>query len=301
MARLSDNARGSLLMMGSMAAFTFNDACMKALAGRLPLEQAVFLRGLATTVMMYLLARRLGGLRFDLPGREWRLILLRALADIGATAFFLTALFHMPIANVTAILQVLPLTVTLAGALFLGEPVGWRRLLAILVGLAGVLIIVRPGFAGFNAYSVHVLVAVGFVTLRDLVARGLSVGVPSMTAALVNAAAITASFGIASAFVDWAPVTGRSALLLAGASVLIIGGYLFSVSAMRLGEIAVVAPFRYTALLWALLVGIAVFGEWPDGATLIGAALVVATGLYTFYRERRVARAGLRKRAVDKG
>jgi S-adenosylmethionine uptake transporter len=301
MAGLSDNARGALLMMGSMAAFTFNDACMKGLAGELPLVQAVFLRGIATTALMYLLARWLGRLRLDLPAREWRLILLRALADIGATAFFLTALFNMPIANVTAILQALPLTVTLAGALFLGEAVGWRRLAAILVGFTGVLIIVRPGFSGFNAYSLHVLVAVGFVTVRDLVARRLSPQVPSLTAAVVNAAAITVGFGIASAFIDWVPVTGRAGLLLATASVLIIGGYLFSVSAMRVGEIAVVAPFRYTSLLWALVAGLLIFGEWPDGPTLAGAALVVATGLYTFHRERRLKRGERPKAAVDKG
>jgi len=294
MAHGSDNIRGSLLMMGSMASFTLNDACMKAVAPDLPLAQAVFLRGLATTLMLFLLARALGGLRFRLPPGQWRLIMMRNVTEVGAAYFFISALFNMPIANATAILQALPLSVTLAGALVLGEAVGWRRMSAILVGLVGVMLIVRPGMAGFNIYSLYVLAAVAMVTARDLLARRLSPEVPTLTVALVNAFAVMAVFGLASIGTDWAPVPARAVLLLGGASVLIIGGYVFSVSAMRVGEIAVIAPFRYTSLLWALLLGLVVFGEWPDALTLAGSAVVVATGVYTFHRERRLA-------AVDKG
>lgn len=287
---LTANAQGALLMMASMASFTLNDACMKALSDELPLFQAIFLRGIATTVFMYFLARALGGLRFRWPAREWRLIALRTATEIGAAYFFISALFNMPIANATAILQVLPLAITLAGALFLGEAVGWRRLTAILVGFSGVMLIVRPGFEGFNIYSVNVLLAVVCVTARDLFARRLSAEVPTMLVAFVNAAAVTVFFGVGSVFTDWAPLSSTSLMQLGGASVLIIGGYVFSVSAMRVGEIAIIAPFRYTSLLWALILGLAVFGEWPSGVTLIGAAIVVATGIYTFYRERRMSR-----------
>ncbi|MDJ0827938.1 MAG: DMT family transporter [Rhodobacter sp.] len=285
----SASAQGAILMMASMASFTLNDACMKALSDELPLFQAIFLRGIATTVLMFGLARALGGLRFLWPAREWRLIGLRTLTEIGAAYFFISALFNMPIANATAILQVLPLAITLAGAVFLGEAVGWRRWTAILVGFSGVMLIVRPGFEGFNAYSVNVLMAVVMVTARDLLARRLSPEVPTILVAFVNAVAVMVVFGIGAAFTDWAPVSTTAALQLGGASVLIIGGYVFSVSAMRVGEIAVIAPFRYTALLWALVLGLVVFAEFPDGLTLVGAAIVVATGIYTFYRERRLA------------
>ena len=295
------NSRGALLMMGSMLSFTLNDAAMKALSDELPLFQAIFLRGIATTVLLYLLARAMGGLTWRLPRRDWQLIALRSLAEIGAAFFFITALFNMPIANATAILQALPLSITLAGALFLGEAVGWRRLSAILIGFAGVMLIVRPGAAGFNAYSIYALLAVVMVTLRDLSARRLSDKVPTLTVALIAALAVMLVSGAASLATDWQPVSGKAAMQLAAASVLVIGGYVFSVSAMRTGEIAVIAPFRYTSLLWALLLGLFVFAEWPSALTLAGAAIVVATGVYTFYRERRIARREMAAQPGDGG
>ena len=282
--------RGALLMMGSMASFTLNDASMKALSDELPLAQALFLRGLATMALMYLLARSLGPLKLKMSRRDRNLVRLRNLAEIGTAYFFITALFNMPIANAAAIMQALPLSVTLAGALFLGQAVGWRRLSAILVGFLGVMLIVRPGMAGFNIYSVYVLIAVVLVTIRDVLSRKISADVPTMTVALMNAVSVTVAFGLASLFTDWAPLTVKATMQLGAASVFIIGGYIFSVSAMRVGEIAVIAPFRYTSLLWALVLGLLIFAEWPDLLTLLGSAIVVVTGVYTFYRERRFSR-----------
>ena len=289
MPNISDNIRGAFLMMGSMAAFTLNDACMKALSDELPLSQALFLRGLATTALMYLLARSLGVLNLAMSPRDRWLVRLRNVMEIGTAYFFITALFNMPLANASAIMQALPLSVTLAGALFLGQAVGWRRLIAILIGFTGVMLIVRPGMAGFNVYSLYVLVAVVLVTIRDILARKISASVPTMTVALMNALSVTIAFGLASIFTDWAPLSGKATLQLGGASIFIIGGYVFSVSAMRAGEIAVIAPFRYTSLLWALVLGLVVFSDWPDQITLLGSAIVVATGVYTFYRERRIS------------
>lgn len=277
-------------MMGSMAAFTVNDAFLKALSGELPLFQTVFLRGLGTVVLMLLLARATGALRVRVARRDWGRMALRTLAEVAAAYFFISALFNMPLANATAILQALPLAVTLAGAMFLGEAVGWRRIAAILVGFTGVMLIVRPGADGFNIYSLYALAAVGAVTIRDLAARKLSREVPTLLAALVAAIGVTVAAGIATTTQEWQPVSASAWGYLAGSSVLIIGGYTFSVAAMRVGEIAVIAPFRYTSLLWALVLGLAFFGEWPDGVTLAGAGIVVASGVYTFYRERRTAR-----------
>jgi len=291
MRALSDNMRGALLMMASMAAFVFNDACMKVVLEDLPLFQAILLRGVATVVFMVLVSRWLGGLDFRLPRRDWFLVALRTMADVGATYFFITALREMPIANITAILQVLPLTVTLTGALLFGEPLGWRRLVAIMIGFVGVIIIVRPGVEGFNSYAIYALVTVGFVTVRDLCARRLSPEVSSVTIALIGAIGVVSFAAIGSVGSDWVPVSGRSAALLAGATFFIIGGYLFSVMTMRLGEISFIAPFRYTSLLWALLLGFVVFGDWPDAVTMLGIAIVVAMGAFTFYRERQIAKA----------
>lgn len=288
MTGLSDNTRGAFLMMLAMASFTVNDACVKSLAGHVPFFQAVFLRGVTTVPMLLLLGRATGGLSFRFERRDWSLVGLRSLAEVAAAYFFLTALFNMPIANATAILMALPLAVTLAGALFFREPVGWRRWLAIAVGFLGVMLIVRPGAEGFNIYSVYVLLTVACVTVRDLAARRLSAEVRSMSVAVAGAVAVTMFMGLGSLGENWVVPGPRELALLLGAAVLILGGYVFSIMTMRVGEIAVVTPFRYTSLVWALILGLVVFGDWPGGVTLLGAGLVAATGTYTLYRERRV-------------
>jgi len=287
--QISDNMRGAGLMAGSMVAFTVNDAFMKGLSGDIPLFQALFLRGLGTVAVLVALAIITGQFRFGYSRKDWVLIGLRSTAEIGGTVFFLTALFHMPIANVTAVLQVLPLTVSLAGALFLGEVLGWRRLIAILVGFVGVFLIVRPGGEGFTIYSIYALGAVACITLRDLVVRRMSRKVPSIMVGLMAAISVTLSGAFVTATQSWVPVDGTTTLQLAGAMAFIVVGYIFSVAAMRIGEIGFVAPFRYSGLLAALIIGWAVFGDWPVPLTLIGAGIVVTTGLFTLYRERQLS------------
>lgn len=291
---LSDNSRGALLMMLAMAAFTLNDTCMKALSDEVPLFQALFIRGIVTVIAMYFLARYMGALSFRISAKDWGLIGLRTIGEVGAAYYFITALFNMPLANVSAILQALPLTVTLAGMLFMREPVGWRRLVAILVGFVGVMFIVRPGTDGFNEYSVYALISVAFVTLRDLSTRRISRSVPSMTVALCAGVGVTLFAAAGSLAVEWQPVSPKAGLQLAGASILILLGYTFSVMVMRVGDIGFVAPFRYAGLLWALVLGFVVFGDWPSNWTLLGSAIVVVTGVFTLYREHRVARAASR-------
>lgn len=273
-------------MIGSMAAFTINDACIKATAGALPLFQLLTIRGVLSSLMIFALAWYLGALNLRNSRKDWLLIVLRSLSEVGAAYFFLTALMNMPLANVTAILQVLPLTVTVGAALFFRERVGWRRMLAITVGFCGMLLIVRPGAEGFNTYANYTLVAVAFVTLRDLTTRRMSASVSSMTVTLASAVSVLVFSAFASLGVEWVPLNGRLVGLLLGSSLFIMGGYVLSVAVMRVGEVSFVAPFRYSGLLWALALGWLVFGEWPDTVTLVGAAIVVMSGLFTLYRER---------------
>ncbi len=291
MAALSDNTKGALLMMCSMAAFTFNDALIKSLGLDVPLFQMLFLRGLIASVLIWGLARGLGRLRWKLSRQDWGLVALRTGSEIGAAYFFITALYHMPIANVTAVLQILPLTVTLGAALFFGEAVGWRRATAIAVGFCGMLLIVRPGPDGFDQYALYALIAVVFVTLRDLATRKMSSDVPSLTVTLVASLGVTLFSGVASFGTEWVTLTPGQWLLLVGAAVFILGGYLFSVLVMRVGEISFIAPFRYSSLLWALLLGFIVFGDWPDPITLTGAAIVVGAGVFTLMRGRKLSQA----------
>ncbi len=293
MAGMSDNTRGALLMTGSMAAFTFNDAFMKSLGEHLPLFQAIFLRGVGVTLFLIALTVWMGQVRLSASRRDWALMVIRAVSEMGGAWFFITALFHMPFANLSAILQALPLAVTLAGAVFLGESVGWRRMTAILTGFAGVMLIVRPGAEGFTIYALYGLATVLCVTVRDIVSRMMSAELPSLMVASVSALGVTLFAATGSAFETWAPVTFPVVLKLLGAMIFVFGGYLFSVSAMRVGELSFVAPFRYTSLIVALFVGALVFGTFPDALTLIGAGIVVATGLFTLYRERVTRRAAL--------
>ena len=299
--RLSGNIAGALLMMASMAAFTINDTMIKAMAGDVPLNQILFLRGVLTSAMVGAAAWWMGSLYLRLSRRDWILVIIRTMAETGAAYFFLTALFHMPIANVTAILQALPLTVTLAAMFFFGEHVGWRRMIAILLGLAGVMLIIRPASDDFNFYSLYALIAVFCVTLRDISTRSLSRRASTIFVTLFTSVSMTVFFGLVGLGTDWVPMGTREISLISAASVMIMGAYLFSIMVMRVGEVGFVAPFRYTGLLWAVILGLLVFNEWPDNVTLIGAVIVVGSGLFAFYRETGLGLAGRdRARQIEK-
>jgi S-adenosylmethionine uptake transporter len=285
---VTDNMRGALLMMGSMATFTLNDACIKLLAQDLPTFQVVTLRGIAATFLLFLLAHATGALASPIRRTDRGRVALRVAAEVGAFLPFVIALTRIPLADITAILQTLPLTITAAGAIFLGERVGPRRWAAIAVGLVGVLLILRPGTSAFDPWSLLAVLSVLIITVRELLTRRLSRDVPGPTVAMLTAAAVTVLGALLSTATPWqAPDLGQGALILA-ASICILCAYLFSIAAVRVGELSVVAPFRYSAMLWGLMLGALVFGERPDAWMLTGAALIAAAGLYTFFREGRV-------------
>lgn len=286
----SENMRGAGLMVLAMAGFTLNDTCMKALSAYLPLSEALFMRGAVTTLVLGAWVVHKGLWRVRLTHGEHFRVAVRTGGEIGAAYFFLTALFHMPLANATAILQALPLTVTLAGALFFSEPLGWRRMSAVILGLVGVLLIVRPGPDGFNVYAFYVLASVACITLRDLVTRRLPAHVSSFMVSLWASVGILILGSVMAPGEDWVVPPAMAWTQLMAASGLIIFGYIMSVLAMRSGDIGFVSPFRYTGMLWALLLGFVVFAEFPDPVTLLGAGIVTASGLFTLLRERQIAR-----------
>jgi drug/metabolite transporter (DMT)-like permease len=302
---LTPNARGILVMCAAMAAFVFNDTLMKAVTQDLPLMQAIAIRGVLATAFLVVFATVTGGLRWLPPGPDRGLLALRTLAEVGATVAFLAALVHMPLANLSAIMQALPLAVTLAAALVFGERIGWRRMTAIGVGFAGVLLIVRPGTEGFDGWSVVGLVSVAFVVVRDLATRGFSAALPTATAALAASVAVTA-VGIGGVVLAgrWVPVPPVDALRLAGAATALFAGYLLVVKAMRMGDLGLVAPFRYTAFLWALVLGWLFFGDLPDALSALGAALILGSGLFAAWRERQLMLGGpvdIRRAAEGQG
>lgn len=288
---ISENLRGIIAMMAAMAVFVVNDTFVKIAAGDLPVGEAIFIRGLFITAFCATLVVR-GGALWALPHALTPRILLRALADVGGTLFFLTALASMAIGDAYAILQFTPLAITAGAALFLGAKVGWRRWSATCVGLIGVLIIARPGGSAFTPYALLVVVSLLFGVARDLLTRGVPTGVPAVVIVSASAAGVMlASLGL-SFSESWMWPSGGNVLVLMAAAVALLAGQYCLVAAMRTGEIAVVAPFRYTVILWAILSGYVVWRQSPDLASWIGIAIVTAAGLYTFLREQKLARAG---------
>jgi S-adenosylmethionine uptake transporter len=287
---MSPNTTGALLMMASMAAFVVNDTLLKLTGGVIPLFQLIFLRGLLATVLVFGLARGLGSLKLQVSRSDKVLIALRGLIEVVTAYLFLSALFNMPIGNLNAIMQVAPLTITLGSALFFREAVGWRRMLAIVVGLFGVMLIIRPGTEGFNIWSLYALASVIGVTARDLVTRRLSAEVPGMTVTLGTTFAVMAAAGLASLTQEWAAVPVQAGALICGSAVFVLAGYFFSIQVMRTGDVSFVAPFRYSGLVMAMIIGFFIFDEVPKALTLLGAIIVIATGLFTFYRERQMSR-----------
>ena len=195
-----------------------------------------------------------------------------------------------PISSASAILQATPLVVTLGAALFLGDPVGWRRWSAILVGMFGVLLVIRPGMESFQILSLLAVLGVLGLSLRDLATRRVPKSTSSFQLSfLAFLALVPASLvfmlGTGTAFVA---MTGVQWVFMVSALTFGMVAYYGIVAAMRIGEISFVTPFRYSRLLFAMVVGITVFQERPDMLTYVGATIIVASGIYTVWRERKV-------------
>lgn len=289
--RTSDNFRGIVLMCLSMASFTINDTFMKLVTTTLPLFQAIALRGLVASAALVAIALAASEPSQLVPkgADRWK-VALRSVAEIGATAMFLTALSHMPLANLSAILQSLPLAITLGAAIVLKEPVGWQRMMAILVGFCGVFLIIKPGTDGFTVWSMLGVLSVACVAVRDLTTRTLTRATPSAAVAVSASVAVTLMGAVITTWHGWVAVSQQEALYLAISSVALVSGYMLAVMVMRVGDIGMIAPFRYTSLLWAILFGWMLLGSLPDKLTVVGSVIVIATGLYTLLRERRLSR-----------
>jgi drug/metabolite transporter (DMT)-like permease len=286
----SENLRGIGAMLVAMAAFVVNDTLMKLAGGRLPIGEAIFIRATLTTGLGLILIVG-SGMASALAHSFSSRVMWRAAADLGGTFTFLAALVHMPMADIFGILQFVPLAVTAGAALFMGAQVGWRRWTATCVGLIGVLLIVRPGGSAFTPHALLAIVSVLFSAARDLLSRSVAPGVPPLVIVTTSAAVVTlASLGF-SLFETWMQPSPATLTILLVASVALLAGQYWLVAAMRTGEIAVVAPFRYSIILWAILAGYLVWQERPDLPSWIGIAIVTAAGLYTFLREQRLARA----------
>ena len=289
------NFRGIVAMLGSMAAFVANDTCVKLASATVPIGEIITLRNGAATLYLMAFAFAFGG--FRLPAQPpIALIGFRMIGEIVSTLLFLSALVLLPIADITAIAQFTPLALTAAAAVFLGEPVGWRRWSATIVGLVGVGLIVRPGSTAFSLAGAMVLLSIVFVVLRDLTTRLISSSVPTLALTLTSAVSGMIAGLVLWPFEMWRGVNLSEAGLLALAGLFLTFGYALIIVALRTGEVGTVSPFRYAVILFALASGYLVWGQTPDAVAMIGIVIVCAAGLYTVHRERvrrKVERAAL--------
>ena len=280
----ADNLRGSLFMVAAMAGFAVEDAFLKAATREVAVGFVLVILGLAGVVVFSVTAVRAGAA--PLP----RSILTRTMAlrsgfEIVGRLFYALAIALTPISTASAILQATPLVVVAGAALVFGERVSGRRWALIVVGFMGVLVILRPGLEGFSALSLLALVAMAGFAGRDLATRAAPVTLSNAQLGVAGFVMLTLSGGIILTVTGGAGVPSSNALaLLCGASLFGIAAYAALTQAMRTGAVSVVTPFRYSRLLFAVVLGVGVFGERPDMATLAGSAIIVACGVVLLTR-----------------
>ena len=288
--RLSPSTRGIIAMLGAMATFACGDALMKSAAGRLPLGEALFVRGVIATLLIWAVAARTGVLS-SLPHLLHGTLLWRTLGDTGASFFYVSALGRIPLADAAAIAQTNPLAVTACAALFLGERVGWRRWSATAVGFLGVLMIIQPGSSAFTWASLLVVASVLSVTMRDIVTRSLT-DIPVVLiigAAATTTTVLSAVLGISE---NWHVPATFDLLTAMSAGVLLLAGQYLVVVSIRTGDMSAVVPFRYSHIVWTLLISFTVWHYLPNPLALFGIFVVSTAGLYTFFREQTLRRQG---------
>jgi drug/metabolite transporter (DMT)-like permease len=286
-----NNFRAIMLMLMAMVGFTLEDTFIKKISDGVSLGQILIYLGIGGAIVFAMMAKSKGHRIFE--KRHWTPILyLRAILEGFSAVAFVSALSLVEISTVAAVFQATPLVITMGAALFLGEAVGWRRWAAILVGFLGVMIIIRPGLSAFDPNVVLVLLAVLGVAVRDLITRRISEDTPATIVSFqAYLSIIAAGVGLVLVRGDTiAGMNGLQSLLMFGAIAAGVIGYYGIVTAMRTGETSVIMPFRYMRLVLTLIVGYVIFHERPDIWTLLGAGIVIATGIYTVWRERMLAR-----------
>lgn len=282
----SDNLRGSIWMVASMAGFAVEDAFLKSASTAIPVGEAMVLMGLAGMLVFGALAMRAGEPVFP-ASLVSRTMAVRSGFEVVGRLFYALAIALTPISVASAILQATPLVVVLGAALVFGERVGGQRWLVIAVGFAGVLVILRPGLAGFDALSLLAVIGlIGFAG-RDLATRAAPSALSNAQLGVAGFAMLGLSGGIILGFTGGIVLPPALVLAkVAGAAVFGILGYSALTTAMRTGEVSAVTPFRYSRLLFAMGLGVLAFGERPDAATLAGSAIIVACGLFILTQRR---------------
>ncbi|MEP3440007.1 MAG: DMT family transporter [Sulfitobacter sp.] len=284
-----ENFRGAVLMVIAMLGFAIEDSFIKLIGDAMPIGQILIMLGLGGA-LVFAIILRLQGHALVARSMLTTPVLVRGIGEMFGTVCFVSAIIYTPLSTASAILQAMPLVVTLGAALFLGEPVGWRRWGAVIVGFLGVLLIVRPGSDSFTPLSLLALGAVIGLATRDVATRKIPKTLSTMQLSYLGFLALLPAGTMLMVLTGTPAVTLdlRVSLLIIASIATAAFAYYAIVAAMRVGEISFVSPFRYTRLVFALIIGTVFFAERPDLLTLIGAAIIVASGVYTVLRERKL-------------
>ena len=290
MADLADSApqnqtlRAGLYMVATTACFVATDTCLKMIGTSLPLGQIIGLVSALSTILILIICAQQGILK-KIPQIASPKVMLRSILEVLATFMFLAALMHTPLANISAIMQTVPLAVVVIAILFLGEKASITRLAAVAVGFFGVILIVKPSFQTFSLYEVLALGTVVVVAIRELVTKRIPAHVPLLIVALANAVFVSLSGMVISVAQGFQAVEMWQVALLFTAAVGLSLGYILIVLTVRLGELSATAPFRYSEVLFAIIAGILVFNEYPDFLAYSGMVLIIAAGLFAARHE----------------
>ena len=282
---ISENTKGAFLISLAAACYVMSDIFMKFLSSEISIFQITFLRGLLVTFFLFSYCYISKASFFV---REWKdrlVIAIRSILEVIMTYTFLAALFNMNVANANAILQLIPLVVLLGSFAFLRQSPKTHEWVAVLVGCLGAVIIIRPGALDFNFFTIHALVAVFCLAARDLLTVRLNKKIPSNIVAFYSALMLTlASFLLSKDPVYFGEL--RNSFFILYTAIFVSIGYIASVAAMRFGDVTFVSPFRYTALLWATVMGFIFFKEIPKFTTLLGGSIIILAGIYIFYKSK---------------
>lgn len=283
----NDSLRGSLFMVAAMAGFAVEDMFLKAAAKTLPLGEVLFLFGLFGLAGFVALTAARGE---PILHRAYlsRAILVRSGFEVTGRLFYALAFVLTPLTTATAILQATPLVVMGGAAVFLGEHIGWRRWAAVIVGLIGVMIILRPGTDGFDALSILAVIGMLGFAGRDLATRAAPLQLSNSQLGICGFTMLTLAGVILAVFEGGASIPDLKTAGLIGAATLFgVFAYNALTAAMRTGEVGAVTPWRYTRLVFALILGVTIFGETPDQLTLLGAAIIIGSGTFALLRSRK--------------
>ena len=282
---VNPSIKGAALMSLCTACYVVSDVFMKYVSREIDLYQITFLRGFIVTLILLVFCFILK-VSLKIPSNKDKIIILvRSVFEVLMIYSFLTALFNMNIANANAVLQLIPLVVLFGSFLFLGKQLKQNEIIAVLFGLIGAIIVIRPGASDFNFYSIFALLAVASMSVRDLVTVNLNKKIPSLLVAFYSSLLITiASFLLSSEKVGFMEL--NNPMFIFYSAVLVSIGYIAAVAAMRFGEVTFVSPFRYTALLWAIVLGFLFFSEIPKITTIFGGLIIIFAGIYLIYNEK---------------